>query len=74
MKEIGETFHPNVGLINIGGVFGMEAPEAAKAAQAVGVSLVIPHHYDGQSDVPFIKQLDSHIREQALVPGQTINL
>jgi L-ascorbate metabolism protein UlaG (beta-lactamase superfamily) len=74
MKEIGAAYHPDVALINIGGVFGMEAPDAARAAQAVGAPLVIPHHYDGQSDAAFLKQLDPRFKERVLAPGQTITL
>ena len=45
MKLIREQFHPDVGLINIGGHFGMEPDMAALAAKTVGVKLAIPHHY-----------------------------
>lgn len=45
MELIGETYAPDVALINIGGHFGMEPPMAARAASAVGAKLAIPHHY-----------------------------
>ena len=45
MKLIREQYHPDVGLINIGGHFGMEPDMAALAAKAVGVKLAIPQHF-----------------------------
>ncbi|MHB0973575.1 MAG: metal-dependent hydrolase [Thiobacillus sp.] len=45
MKLIREQYHPDVGLINIGGHFGMGPGMAALAAKTVGVRLAIPQHY-----------------------------
>ena len=45
METIGETFSIDLGLINIGGHYGMEPPMSAKAAKAVRAKLAIPHHY-----------------------------
>jgi L-ascorbate metabolism protein UlaG (beta-lactamase superfamily) len=45
METIGETYAPDVALLNIGGHFGMEPKMAAKAAQSVRAKLAIPHHF-----------------------------
>ena len=45
METIGETYSPDLSLINIGGHFGMEPRMAAKAASAVKSKLVVPHHF-----------------------------
>ena len=45
MKLIGETYAPDLALINIGGHFGMEPSMAVKAAIAVKAKIVIPHHF-----------------------------
>jgi L-ascorbate metabolism protein UlaG (beta-lactamase superfamily) len=78
MELIGKTFHPDVALINIGGHFGMEPPQAALAAQAVKAKLVIPHHYKTfpiltQDAAPFFKLLDQKkIGHLEMKPGQTV--
>ena len=45
MEIIGETYSPDLAMINIGGHFGMEPSMAARAALAVKAKWVIPHHY-----------------------------
>jgi L-ascorbate metabolism protein UlaG (beta-lactamase superfamily) len=45
MALIGEHYHPDVALINIGGHFGMEPAMAARAAIAVRPGLAIPQHF-----------------------------
>ena len=45
MELIGEVYHPDLALINIGGHFGMEPDMAARAAAAVKAKLAVPHHY-----------------------------
>ena len=78
MKLIGEQFHPDLALINIGGHFGMEPAQAAEAAKAVQAKLVVPMHYKTfpiltQSAEPFFKMLDGkHIAHQEMVPGKSI--
>jgi L-ascorbate metabolism protein UlaG (beta-lactamase superfamily) len=78
MAQIGNKFHPDVALINIGGHFGMEADDAALAAKAVQAKLVIPHHYKTfpiltQSADGFFKALDQKkIAHLEMKPGQTI--
>jgi L-ascorbate metabolism protein UlaG (beta-lactamase superfamily) len=45
METIGESFSIDVALINIGGHFGMEPKQAARAAQSVRTRLAVPHHF-----------------------------
>lgn len=45
MQVIGESYSPDLALINIGGHFGMEPNMAAKAAKAVRAKTVVPHHF-----------------------------
>lgn len=45
MSLIGETYQPDVALINIGGHFGMEPQMAARAARTVQAKVAIPHHF-----------------------------
>lgn len=45
MKLIGRKFHPDLSIINIGGHFGMEVPDAIQAASDIHAKLTIPQHY-----------------------------
>jgi L-ascorbate metabolism protein UlaG (beta-lactamase superfamily) len=45
MKLIGEVYHPDVALVNIGGHFGMTPELAAQAAISVRAKIAIPQHY-----------------------------
>lgn len=45
MSLIGETYEPDVALVNIGGHFGMTPAMAVRAAKTVQTKLAIPHHY-----------------------------
>jgi L-ascorbate metabolism protein UlaG (beta-lactamase superfamily) len=78
MKLIGEQFHPDLALINIGGHFGMEPAQAAEAAFAVKAKLTVPMHYKTfpvltQSAEPFFKMLDrKHLAHLEMVPGKSI--
>ena len=45
METIGEQYSIDVGLINIGGHYGMEPRMAARAASSVRAKLAIPHHF-----------------------------
>jgi L-ascorbate metabolism protein UlaG (beta-lactamase superfamily) len=78
MEVIGEQYHPEIALINIGGHFGMEPDMAARAAAAVRAKLVIPHHFKTfpiltQDAAPFFKLLDSRrIAHRELKPGEEL--
>jgi L-ascorbate metabolism protein UlaG (beta-lactamase superfamily) len=78
MKLIGETFHPDLAILNIGGHFGMEVPQAIEAAQAVGAKLTIPQHYKSfpvltQSADGFLTGMKKvHLAAKAPLPGETL--
>ena len=79
MEVIGETYAPDLAMINIGGHFGMEPSMAARAARAVKAKWVIPHHYmtfpvltqDASDFVDAIKK--TKIRPVVMDPGSTIH-
>lgn len=78
MKLIREQYHPDVGLINIGGHFGMEPDMAALAAKTVGVKLAIPQHYATfpvltQNPGGWVKAVEKdHIKPLVMKPGASI--
>jgi L-ascorbate metabolism protein UlaG (beta-lactamase superfamily) len=45
METIGESYAIDVALLNIGGHFGMEAKQAAHAAQSLRAKLAVPQHF-----------------------------
>ena len=45
MSLIGELFSPDIALLPIGGHYVMDPPQAAHAAQLLGVKAVVPMHY-----------------------------
>jgi L-ascorbate metabolism protein UlaG (beta-lactamase superfamily) len=45
METIGESYSIDVALLNIGGHFGMEPKQAARAAQSLRAKLAIPQHF-----------------------------
>jgi L-ascorbate metabolism protein UlaG (beta-lactamase superfamily) len=78
MAMIGEQYHPDLALINIGGHFGMEPPMAARAAAAVKAKLVVPMHWKTfpiltQDEGPFLKALDqARIKHHVMKGGETL--
>jgi L-ascorbate metabolism protein UlaG (beta-lactamase superfamily) len=78
MKLIAENYHPDVGLINIGGHFGMQTHMAVRCAQDSGSKLIIPQHF-GINPVriadpgPFLAEIKGlGIASLLMTPGQTI--
>jgi L-ascorbate metabolism protein UlaG (beta-lactamase superfamily) len=79
METIGEEYHIDLALLNIGGHFGMEPRVAAKAAKSVRAKLAIPQHYatfPGISENPGVfagelKKLGVPYYE--MKPGETIS-
>jgi L-ascorbate metabolism protein UlaG (beta-lactamase superfamily) len=79
METIGESYSIDVALLNIGGHFGMEPKQAARAAQSLRAKLAIPHHFGTfpgivQSADGFaaeLKRLKIDFRE--MKPGETIS-
>ena len=78
MKLIGDTYAPDVALINIGGHYGMEPPMAVKAAMAVRAKIVIPMHYATlpvltQDPKPFLDGLKhTRLRGLLMTPGGSL--
>ena len=79
MKLIGDTYAPDVALINIGGHFGMEPAMAAKAAMAVRARTIIPHHYGTypvltQDPKGFVDAMPArNVQVLVMRPGATIS-
>ncbi len=78
MRLIGGQYRPDLALINIGGHFGMEPVEAARAAHAVRARWVVPHHF---GTFPILTGNPGKfrnllrrkgIRSIIMVPGETI--
>lgn len=78
IKLIGTKFHPDLAILNIGGHFGMEVPDALQAAKDVGAKLTIPQHYKSfpvltQSPEEFLAGLRKmNLPGRALRPGESI--
>jgi L-ascorbate metabolism protein UlaG (beta-lactamase superfamily) len=79
MELIGELYQPSVALLPIGGRATMGPYEAAKAAQMLGVTTVVPKHYGTFPFLPgkledFEACLPSTIKVRAMAAGETIEL
>jgi L-ascorbate metabolism protein UlaG (beta-lactamase superfamily) len=78
MTTLGDTFAPDVSLLNIGGHFGMEPAMAAQAAAALKTKLVVPMHFKTfpiltQDAGPFFGMLDKRkIAHVEMQPGSVI--
>jgi L-ascorbate metabolism protein UlaG (beta-lactamase superfamily) len=78
MALIGEADAPDVALVNIGGHFGMEPPQAARAAKAVRARLAVPHHYATfpvltQDPKAFTAELEKRgVPYKVLQPGESL--
>ena len=46
MKTIGEVFEPDMALLPIGGFYTMDIEQAVKASEWLGVTAVVPMHYN----------------------------
>ena len=79
METIGESYSIDVALLNIGGHFGMEPKQAARAAQSLRAKLAIPHHFGTfpgiiQNADGFAAELKSmKIVFYEMKPGETIS-
>jgi L-ascorbate metabolism protein UlaG (beta-lactamase superfamily) len=79
METIGETYAIDVALLNIGGHFGMEPKQAARAAQSLKTRLAIPHHFGTfpgivQNADGFASELKTlKIGFYEMKPGETIS-
>ena len=79
MKIIGELYEPDMAMLPIGGVYTMDIEHAVKAACWLGVTGVVPMHYD-TFDAISVNTLDFErlIRKKGKLPlimevGQTLS-
>jgi len=78
MKILGETFHINLAMLPIGGVFTMDPKQATFAAKLLEVDMVIPMHYktfpilekDTSSYVKIMRKEAPNIEVIVLDPGE----
>ena len=78
MKTIGELYQPDVAILPIGGQFTMDIEHAIIASEWLGVSGVIPMHYNTFDAISVdITEFERLIREKGKLPlilkvGQTL--
>lgn len=79
-KGIREIYQPNIALLPIGGIYGMDIEHAVIAAKWLGATTVIPMHYYLPPDIDanpqdFAKRLDgTNIKCIVLDDGEEISL
>jgi len=70
MKTIGELYEPDVAMLPIGGTYTMDIEAAVTASEWLGVSAVIPMHYNTFDKIAVdIDEFSRQIREKGKVPG-----
>ncbi len=80
MKTIGELYQPDFALLPVGGHYTMDVEHAVKAAEWLGVSAVVPMHYNTFEQIKAdISDFERQIRELGKMPlvlqiKQSINL
>lgn len=69
MKTIGEFFEPDVAILPIGGYYTMDIEQAVLAAEWLGVSGVIPMHYNTFETINVdISEFERRIRDKGKIP------
>ena len=69
MKVIGEIYKPDVAMLPIGGVYTMDIDSATTASEWLGVSDVIPMHYNTFDAINVdIEEFERRIREKGKLP------
>jgi len=69
MKTIGEFYEPDLAMLPVGGVFTMDIEAAVKAAEWLGVTTIIPMHYDTFDKINVnISDFERQIRNIGKVP------
>ena len=69
MKAIGEYYEPDMAMLPIGGTFTMDIEAAVKAAEWLGVSAVIPMHYNTFDKINVnIEDFERQIRQHGKMP------
>jgi L-ascorbate metabolism protein UlaG (beta-lactamase superfamily) len=67
MKLIADRYHPELGLLPIGGRFTMDIIDAAKAIQLLGLNAAIPIHYNTFPDLEAEpKELISELKSKSI--------
>jgi L-ascorbate metabolism protein UlaG (beta-lactamase superfamily) len=67
MKLIADRYHPELGLLPIGGRFTMDIIDAAKAIQLLGLKAAIPIHYNTFPDLKAEpKELISELKSKSI--------
>ena len=78
MKVIGEIYQPDVAMLPVGGQYTMDIENAVIASEWLGVSAVIPMHYNTFEAINVdITEFERQIREKGKMPivlkiGQTL--
>ena len=78
MKVIGEVYQPDVAILPIGGQYTMDIESAVRASEWLGVTGVIPMHYNTFDAINVdISEFERQIREKGKLPivlkvGQTL--
>ncbi len=69
MKAICEYYEPDLAMLPIGGTFTMDIEAAVKAAEWLGVSAVIPMHYNTFDKISVnIEDFERQIRQHGKIP------
>ena len=69
MKVIGEMYSPDIAMLPIGGKYTMDIEHAVKAAEWLGVSGIIPMHYNTFDAISVdINDFERQIREIGKIP------
>ena len=69
MKIIGELYQPDIAMLPIGGRYTMDIEHAVKASEWLGVSEVIPMHYNTFEAIRVdISEFERQIREVGKIP------
>ncbi|MCQ2743596.1 MAG: metal-dependent hydrolase [bacterium] len=69
MKVIGELYEPDAAMLPIGGTYTMDIEAAVQASEWLGVTAVIPMHYDTFDAIKVdISDFERQIREKGKMP------
>ena len=69
MKTIGELYQPDVAMLPIGGIYTMDIEAAVTASEWLGVSAVIPMHYNTFDKITVdISEFERQVREKGKMP------
>ena len=78
MKIVGEVYQPDFAMLPIGGQYTMDIESAVIASEWLGVSAVVPMHYNTFDAINVeIEDFERQIREKGKIPlvmqiGQTL--